>query len=92
MHFCLKATDCSTVFLSVLTFVCEGLLLWSLAYHLSSNDATEVGLILSWLGVIPMSCACFAVLLLIFCKPDSPETRVESEMQRVLNPPNAPQR
>jgi len=82
-------------FLTVLTLsvalVCEGLVMWSLIYHMVNARASKVGLVFSWLAVFPMTYACIAVLVSTFCTPRSPEKRVEFEMKEFWNPPRTSQ-
>lgn len=75
----------------MITFVCEGLAVWSLVYHMSHDDASFGGTVLSWMAVVLMTIICITVVGSTVCPPTSPEKRIEFEMKQFLKPPGAPQ-
>ena len=77
------------VVLSVLAFVCEALLIWSIFHGIYSKDA-GVMLVLSFLAFFPMTCICIAVLV-SFAEPDTAESKVETEMKEFFKTPGASQ-
>jgi hypothetical protein len=78
------------VVLSVLAFVCEALLIWSIFHGIYSKDAGGVMLVLSFLAFFPMTCICIAVLV-SFAGPDTAESKVETEMKEFFKTPGASQ-